>query len=290
MKAITIRTIVMVFAVLLIAKQTIAQQKDSAFNSQKADSVHSYKNPYIPPKFPGGPNAYQEYIDKNLIYPKEALAAKAEGEIIVHVLVFPNGELAVVEVSQDHIGHGCAEEAKRLINNMPKWIPGSMNGKTIIANHNLHIYFSLAKKSNYKYPPPQIVEGEDMPAPQQIVEAPQPPKIVYDTNYVSEYFDEPPMFPGGRQAYETYLQEHIKYPQQALDAQAHGTIYVSLVISKTGQITDVKIFKDKVGYGCGDEALRVARGMPPWRYGKVNGSPVNCRYVIPVKFVLPVKK
>jgi len=116
------------------------------------------------------------------------------------------------------------------------------------------------------------------PPPTKIAE---PPKEEIYTTY-----DEPPVPPGGNEGYLKYLQEHIHFPQQAVDAGASGTVYISLVISKDGSLSDVHVEKDNVHYGCGDEAVRVIKTMPPWKPGKMNGVAVKVRYVIPVKFTL----
>jgi len=41
------------------------------------------------------------------------------------------------------IGGGCDEEALRLVNNMPKWIPGSQRNRPVRVQFNLPVSFSL---------------------------------------------------------------------------------------------------------------------------------------------------
>jgi len=118
------------------------------------------------------------------------------------------------------------------------------------------------------------------PPPATVKIVPPPPDQVYTT------YDEPPVPPGGNEGYLKYLQDHIRYPQQAIDADASGTVYVSLTVAKDGTLSDVYILKDNVHYGCGEEAVRVIKGMPPWKPGKMNGMVVKVKYQIPVKFSL----
>ena len=127
----------------------------------------------------------------------------------------------------------------------------------------------------------QTTTGTDINfKPPPTVYVPPPKEEIYTT------YDEPPVPPGGNEGYLKYLQEHIHFPQQAVDAGASGTVYISLVISRDGSLSDVHVEKDNVHYGCGDEAVRVIKGMPPWKPGKMNGVAVKVRYVIPVKFTL----
>jgi periplasmic protein TonB len=103
---------------------------------------------------------------------------------------------------------------------------------------------------------------------------------------IYEAVDEAPEPPGGLEAFKKYLAEHIIYPPAANDAGVQGTVYIRMTVSKSGQLSDVRVEKDPVGYGCGAEAVRVIKGMPPWKPGKMGGTPVKVTYVIPVKFVL----
>ena len=59
-----------------------------------------------------------------------------------------------------------------------------------------------------------------------------------------------------------------------------------LVVSKDGKVTDVKVKKDPVGYGCAEEEVRVIKKMPKWKPGKMNGLLVSVRYSVPVKFTI----
>jgi periplasmic protein TonB len=107
-----------------------------------------------------------------------------------------------------------------------------------------------------------------------------------DQSPVYTAVDEAPEFPGGMAAYQKYLAGNIKYPKAALDSGAMGTVYISIVIDSNGNVTNAKILRDRVGYGCGEEALRVVQMMPAWKPGKMNGRKVSTQYTIPVKFVL----
>ena len=50
---------------------------------------------------------------------------------------------------------------------------------------------------------------------------------------------------------------------------------VSFVVEKDGSITDVIVLKD-VGYGSGEEAVRVLKNCPKWTPAEQNGKKVRC--------------
>jgi protein TonB len=94
-------------------------------------------------------------------------------------------------------------------------------------------------------------------------------------------------FPGGFQAMGKFLAKNMKYPVQARRMEIEGSVYVSFVIDKDGNISDPQIIKG-ISTECDKEAIRVVKLMPPWKPGKQNGKPVKCRFVLPIKFKLAI--
>lgn len=94
-----------------------------------------------------------------------------------------------------------------------------------------------------------------------------------------------PSFPGGTAALMQFLTENIKYPIMAREANIQGTVFLSFIVSKTGEISDIKVLRG-IGGGCDEEAVRVVGLMPEWEPGKQRGIPVNVRFTLPVKFIL----
>ncbi len=66
------------------------------------------------PAYPGGKKAFQEFIVKNLRYPKEAEEANIEGGVIVGYDVTDNGIVLNPHIIKG-LGYGCDEEAIRVI-------------------------------------------------------------------------------------------------------------------------------------------------------------------------------
>ncbi|MPR33444.1 energy transducer TonB [Salmonirosea aquatica] len=97
--------------------------------------------------------------------------------------------------------------------------------------------------------------------------------------------DEQPEFPGGFQSMYEFLGNNILYPEQARKANVQGKVFLSFVVSSTGEIRDVKVLKG-VGYGLDEEAERVVKKMPKWQPGREDGKEVAVRYNLPVVFQL----
>ncbi|RYF16451.1 MAG: energy transducer TonB [Oxalobacteraceae bacterium] len=92
-----------------------------------------------------------------------------------------------------------------------------------------------------------------------------------------------PEFPGGIDSLSAYINQHKQYPPEAVQAGITGNVFVSFVVSKTGDVTNVHALTS-LGHGCDEEAVQVVREMPRWIPGKRNDAYVNVKYNIPVSF------
>ncbi len=63
------------------------------------------------------------YIKRTMNYPTEALRKKIEGTVVVEFIVEKDGRVSGVQFRND-IGGGCAKEAARLVQRLPKFKPG----------------------------------------------------------------------------------------------------------------------------------------------------------------------
>lgn len=94
------------------------------------------------PEFPGGVDKMIEYIQQNVKYPVEAREAKIQGRAFVNFIVEPDGSLSDILVIRG-IGGGCDEEAMRIIQNMPKWKQGKLNGEIVRCSYTVLVVFEL---------------------------------------------------------------------------------------------------------------------------------------------------
>ncbi len=133
---------------------------------------------------------------------------------------------------------------------------------------------------NTKPESPDTSTTEDTkPAPPPQPEAP-PIFAEYNTSE-----DQVPTYPNGEVAMLRFIYDNIKYPTAALEKGIEGTVRVSFIVQRNGQITDVKAL-NAVGSGCTEEAVRIVRKMPNWNPGKIGGKPIKVQQTLPIKFEL----
>ncbi len=97
------------------------------------------------PEFPGGEDALLKFISDSIVYPDEAREAGLEGRVIATFIVDTAGNITNVRIANG-IGMGCDEEVLRVINSMPRWIPGKQRGKPVQVQYALPVKFQLTRR------------------------------------------------------------------------------------------------------------------------------------------------
>ena len=83
----------------------------------------------------------------------------------------------------------------------------------------------------------------------------------------------------------TYLMRNVSYPKEAVDRWIQGTVYLTFVISKEGDVTQIKIIKS-VNPFLDYEAYRVIKAMGKWKPATKDGKPIEMTMSMPIKFTL----
>lgn len=96
------------------------------------------------PSYPGGETELMKYILGNLRYPVAAKNNKIEGKVVCSCVINENGKVTDVKVEKS-VDPDLDYEAKRVIENMPNWVPGKQNGKACRVKYSLPITYRLAK-------------------------------------------------------------------------------------------------------------------------------------------------
>jgi len=91
-------------------------------------------------KFKGGNDALIKYLHKNLNYPEEAKEKNIQGRVYVKFKIAKTGKIKDVKIIRS-INPLIDNEAKRLIKEMPDWIPAKANNEQIESEKILPIIF-----------------------------------------------------------------------------------------------------------------------------------------------------
>jgi TonB family C-terminal domain len=96
-----------------------------------------------------GYEAYYRYIRNNMLYPGEAIKQGIQGNVTVEFIVDKEGNLHNIRIKKG-IGHGCDEEAIRVVKAGEKWKPAKNKGKIVMQKITLPISFRLNDSDKMK--------------------------------------------------------------------------------------------------------------------------------------------
>lgn len=113
---------------------------------QTEDYDKEFKTVQIQAKFPGGPEAWTKYLERNLRadVPVENGAPPGRLTVVVSFLVDKEGNISEVKAENDP-GYGTADEAVRVIKRGPKWIPAVQNGRNVIYRQKQSVTFEVSE-------------------------------------------------------------------------------------------------------------------------------------------------
>lgn len=105
------------------------------------------------PEFPGGIEAFFQFLAKNIKYPAESRQKGIQGRVIINFVVEKDGSLSDMKVVRS-VDAKIDEEALRVLKESPNWVPGTQNGKAVRVIYSVPISFTLydvkVKPGEYK--------------------------------------------------------------------------------------------------------------------------------------------
>ena len=94
------------------------------------------------PQFPGGSSAMFQYISSSIKYPVKAEENGIQGRVVCTFVVDTDGSISDVKVVKS-VDPTLDKEAKRIVQEMPKWIPGKQDGAPVRVKYTVPVTFRL---------------------------------------------------------------------------------------------------------------------------------------------------
>ena len=200
--------------------------------------------------------AYLQWLDKTIKTPETVDPGKANGEALLEFVVEPNGELSDIRVSSK-LGAAMEEAIREAVAGSARWRSAMINGRPVRARQQM-----------------QIRVHPDSSSAKAIVFADS-----------VEVMAEPP---GGYAAFMQWIGRNYQYPHQAVKQGVSGRVKLRFIVEKDGSITQVEVLND-LGYGTGEEAIRVLKHSPRWKPASTKGKPVRSWCTLPITIRLSVQ-
>ena len=106
------------------------------------EPIFLFTDPETMPQYPGGYAAMNRYLFNNLKYPASASAQRIEGRVWCSFIVNKDGSLSNIQVDKN-VYISLDQEALRVLQAMPAWIPGTVRGNPVRVKVYIPIVFKL---------------------------------------------------------------------------------------------------------------------------------------------------
>lgn len=126
------------------AQENIAEPQpvSPAVKTKSNEKVYEFVDE--PADYPGGMKVLLKYISDNIIYPESAVKNGIQGKCYFQFIVADSGEIKQIKLKRGVPGcPECDKEALHVLEKMPKWIPGKVDGKNVNSYFSLPIVFKL---------------------------------------------------------------------------------------------------------------------------------------------------
>lgn len=133
---------------MLIATSAVAQV-DSTTNTEKEETLIIYEVGKMA-EFPGGMQAFSQYIASNLKYPEEAKENGAQGKVYISFVVDTTGNVTDAKIlttrlsgTKDDNDYCLGQCALDVVAKSPTWTPATQRGRPVRMRMNVPISFKL---------------------------------------------------------------------------------------------------------------------------------------------------
>ena len=115
------------------------------------------------PTFPGGEEALRNFISANVKYPALATQKGIQGKVFISFVVTKMGSVANTKVARS-VDSSIDQEAMRVVESLPNWIPGKQNGENVDVEYTIPINFKLEKAPEKEIKPAvdQTIEKHEL--------------------------------------------------------------------------------------------------------------------------------
>lgn len=218
---------------------------------------------------------FSSWVAGQIKYPTEALRKKIQGWVHIGYTVDSNGTISNVTINSapdPELG----EVAAKAVKSSPKWMPGKDLSPV---KGSVSIKFEIPEKVASSQDIP-VFAIEKVPGSEELhpfLDAEKLPHFPLAKAETVQANDD---------AIREWVDQNLKYPEEAIGEKVEGTVTVRYIVSKSGKLEDFIVIKS-IHPLLDEEALRVLSLMPDWKPAMQGGEPKDVYYYAEVAFKLP---
>jgi hypothetical protein len=242
----------------------------------QTDTDHVFMSVEVLLSPPGGMDSFIQSVSDNYVHPKEAKEANVKGNLEVTFVVETDGRFSTIEVTKD-LGYGIGEEIMRVLKNSRRWTPGIQSGRPVRGQYRLLI--SIGEKVEVVSMLQGFASNFQMLDPKDTAEA----TAQIDTGSFLCDIIPNPVPPGGMMAFSKWITDNYALSKEVREANVKGRLLLTFIVKVDGQLSDISLIRG-IGYGIGEEVVRVLENSPKWTPSIHNRKPVQVQFTLPILF------
>jgi len=93
-------------------------------------------------------------------------------------------------------------------------------------------------------------------------------------------------YPGGQAAWMRFLTKNLRYPDNAINNEIQGVVYIQFIVDKDGSVSDISAVSGPTNGGLRQEGIRLIKLSGKWVPAIQNGRQVKAYKKVPFTFKL----
>lgn len=205
----------------------------------------------------GGSRAIVSAIQSRLHYPTRAAQLGIEGVVMVYFMVTKTGEVRDTKIVRK-IGGGCEEAVLLAVRDLPRFVPGTQQGKPVDVGMTVPVTFRMQDSKA------DLLDTLKRVYP-LVNQMPHLPESQSSTSIAQA------------------IQRALVMPAEAANDTLVRKVFVSFIVGPSGVIRDVKVVRG-LSASCDAAALAAVKQLPRFVGGKLNGLPASVSMTVPILF------
>jgi len=110
------------------------------------------------------------------------------------------------------------------------------------------------------------------------------PQVRQESPEIIIVVEDMPRFQGGDvKTFQAWVQERVEYPEEALEENISGTVYIMFTVETDGSLGNISVMRG-VHPALDLETVKVVESAPKWDYGTQRGKPVSVKFSIAIEY------
>ncbi|CAL2074901.1 energy transducer TonB [Tenacibaculum sp. 190524A02b] len=229
-----------------------------------------------------------KHVANHFNFPKKALEQGIGGRVLVQFTINETGAVEDIKLRGPVNGQLLEDEAKKIVTELPKLLPGKHNGVPVKVKYGVPIKFTL----------PKDVKRTNIGTASKgtVIRA-----VKGKTENISSFvefanLDEIPLFESCKSNNDknncfnermiSHIQRNFNYPAGAVEKNIQGKVWVTFIINKNGEVVNIETKGPSNGFLLEQEAVKMVMKLPKFIPGYKDGNKVNVKYSFPINFKL----